>query len=273
MSGPICLALVTSVFLPLSSAPLEKCLLWIWGLTVDFGFDPLVSAFCISLGFKLCSSQADLTPETPSKSEKCESISQSCLTLCSPLDYSLPGSFVHGILQERTLEWVAIPFSRGCWEPSHTLTFLFLHFREHRLFGFPLMPLFHLVSFFFLLACKWPVIIRNFNASRLMNLVPFTCSEIIKQRPWSSRYSSFPLWEGTSISLPSHWLAYPCDLYQNQKRLQLHQQSAMSGALSYNSDSFPVGIWEKKNTPRTTFLQVADETCRATLTEIWFCKQ
>ena len=43
----------------------------------------------------------------------CCSISQSCLTLCDPVDCSLPGSSVHGILQARTLEWVAIPFSRG----------------------------------------------------------------------------------------------------------------------------------------------------------------
>ena len=33
--------------------------------------------------------------------------------LCNPMDCSLPGSSVHGILQARTLEWVAIPFSRG----------------------------------------------------------------------------------------------------------------------------------------------------------------
>ena len=36
---------------------------------------------------------------------------QSCLTLCDPKDYSPPGSPVHGILQARTLEWVAISFS------------------------------------------------------------------------------------------------------------------------------------------------------------------
>ena len=36
-----------------------------------------------------------------------------CLTLCDPNDCSLPGSSVHGILQARILEWVAIPFSRG----------------------------------------------------------------------------------------------------------------------------------------------------------------
>ena len=38
---------------------------------------------------------------------------QSCLSLCEPMDFSLPGSSVHGILQARTLEWVASPSSRG----------------------------------------------------------------------------------------------------------------------------------------------------------------
>ena len=36
-----------------------------------------------------------------------------CLTLCDPMDYSPPGSFIHEIIQARLLEWVAIPFSRG----------------------------------------------------------------------------------------------------------------------------------------------------------------
>ena len=35
------------------------------------------------------------------------------MTLCDPMDYSPPGSFVNGILQARTLEWVAMPSSRG----------------------------------------------------------------------------------------------------------------------------------------------------------------
>ena len=39
-------------------------------------------------------------------------IAQSCLILCDPTDDSPPGSSVHGILQARILEWVAIPFSR-----------------------------------------------------------------------------------------------------------------------------------------------------------------
>ena len=37
---------------------------------------------------------------------------QSCLTLCDPIDGSPPGSSVPGILQARTLEWVAIYFSK-----------------------------------------------------------------------------------------------------------------------------------------------------------------
>ena len=39
-------------------------------------------------------------------------VAQSCLTLCHPMDCSLPGSSVHGILQARILECVATAFSR-----------------------------------------------------------------------------------------------------------------------------------------------------------------
>ena len=42
---------------------------------------------------------------------------QLCLTLCNPMDCSLPGYSVHGILQARILEWVAIPFTRGFSQP------------------------------------------------------------------------------------------------------------------------------------------------------------
>ena len=38
---------------------------------------------------------------------------QLCPTLFNPMDYSPPGSSVHGIVQARILEWVAISFSRG----------------------------------------------------------------------------------------------------------------------------------------------------------------
>ena len=41
------------------------------------------------------------------------SVAQSCPTLCDPVDCSPPGFSVHGILQARILEWVAMPFSGG----------------------------------------------------------------------------------------------------------------------------------------------------------------
>ena len=44
---------------------------------------------------------------------------QSCPTLCDPMDHSPPCSFVHGILQVRTLVWVVVPSSRGCSRPRN----------------------------------------------------------------------------------------------------------------------------------------------------------
>ena len=42
---------------------------------------------------------------------------QPCLTFCDPMECSLPGSSVHGILQARILEWVAMPSCRGSFQP------------------------------------------------------------------------------------------------------------------------------------------------------------
>ena len=47
----------------------------------------------------------------------CVLVAQSCPTLCDRLDYSPPGSSVHGILQTKTLGWVAISFCRGSSRP------------------------------------------------------------------------------------------------------------------------------------------------------------
>ena len=44
-------------------------------------------------------------------------VAQSCPSVCDPMDCSLPGSSVHGILQARMLEWVAIPFYRESSQP------------------------------------------------------------------------------------------------------------------------------------------------------------
>ena len=45
-------------------------------------------------------------------------VTQSCPTFCDSMDCSLPGSSLHGILQARVLEWVAISFSRGSPDPG-----------------------------------------------------------------------------------------------------------------------------------------------------------
>ena len=58
--------------------------------------------------------------------DKCEfesesEVTQACPTLCDPMDCGLPGSSVHGIVQARILEWVAISFSKGssqCRDPT-----------------------------------------------------------------------------------------------------------------------------------------------------------
>ena len=47
----------------------------------------------------------------------CVLVTQSYLTLCDPMDCSLPGSSVHGISQARILQWVAMPSSRGSHQP------------------------------------------------------------------------------------------------------------------------------------------------------------
>ena len=56
-----------------------------------------------------------LTPDQGTKvpHAACVLVTQSCLTLCDPMDPSLPGSSVHGLLQARILEYVASPFSKG----------------------------------------------------------------------------------------------------------------------------------------------------------------
>ena len=45
-------------------------------------------------------------------------VTQLCLTLWDFMDYILPGSSVHGILQARILEWVTMPSSRGSFQPK-----------------------------------------------------------------------------------------------------------------------------------------------------------
>ena len=73
----------------------------------------MASNYCISESFVdydgYSISSKGFLPTIVKESE----VTQSCPTLCDPVDCSPPGSSVHGILQARILEWVAISFSRG----------------------------------------------------------------------------------------------------------------------------------------------------------------
>ena len=73
------------------------------------------------LSFKLHSTAKTMTTTTKQHCDSvcvcvcvcvCVLVAQSCTTLCVLMDCSPPGSFVHGVLQARILEWVAISFSK-----------------------------------------------------------------------------------------------------------------------------------------------------------------
>ena len=54
-------------------------------------------------------------------------VAQSCLTFCDPIDRSPPGSWIHGILQARILEWVAISSSRKPLKDQYQKSISFKH--------------------------------------------------------------------------------------------------------------------------------------------------
>ena len=75
----------------------------------------------------------------------CAKLLQSCLTFCDPMDCSLPGYPVHGILQARILEWVAVPSSRIF--PSQGLNLHLLRLLHWQAGSLPWAPTFLLLYF------------------------------------------------------------------------------------------------------------------------------
>ena len=71
---------------------------------------------------------------------------QSCPTLCDSMDCSPPGSSVHGILQARILEWVAISFSHGIFL-TQGLNPCLLHLLHWQVDSLPLVPAMYLCIF------------------------------------------------------------------------------------------------------------------------------
>ena len=101
---------------------MNHCAVLSWILVCQLGF--LVRQGRYSLAFT--TKQADLCAlKNPEKIVRAKLL-QLCLTLWDPMDHSPPGSSVHGILQSRILEWVAISSSKGISWPRDWALFSFV---------------------------------------------------------------------------------------------------------------------------------------------------
>ena len=110
-SGPTDLSLrLISLFLLMSHVQPHSASFSFWN----------VHTFSLPLGFWLCKLSAWKYLHSPPHTlggGDAGLVAKLCPTLCNPMDYSLPGSSLHGISQARILEWVGISFSRGCSWP------------------------------------------------------------------------------------------------------------------------------------------------------------
>ena len=104
-------------------------------------------------------------------------VAQPCLTLCDPIDCNLPGSSLHGILQARILEWVAISSSRGSsWPRDRThMSWYLLHRQRSSL------PLSYLGSPLHFTSNQKRVKNNNINNN---NGVPLYIHQIGKNQVW-----------------------------------------------------------------------------------------
>ena len=104
---------------------------------------------------------------------------QFCLTLCDPVDGSLPDSSVHGSLQTKSLDWVAMPSSRGSSGPrDQTCISCLMHWQACSL---PLVPprkpqwtSFHeCFSQWNSLSCVWLLAVHRILQARILECIAF----------------------------------------------------------------------------------------------------
>ena len=106
---------------------------------------------------------------------------QLCPTLCDPMDHSPPGSSVHGILQARILQWVAMPSSRGSSNPGIKPSYLL----SPALAGwfFTTSATWEACVYIYVCTHPWKGMNLNLNQMRWMNLEPVTqWSELEKNK-------------------------------------------------------------------------------------------
>ena len=87
---------------------------------IKFVYSPFEEYYIVSMTLKKC-------PRQSYRTTKLEDfhyvkvkvlVTQSCLTLCNPMDCSLSGSSVHGHSPGKNMQWIAIPFFRGSSQPT-----------------------------------------------------------------------------------------------------------------------------------------------------------
>ena len=106
------------------------------------------------------------------------SVAQMCLTLFDPMNCSLPGSSVHGILQARILEWVAIPFSGRSYWPRDWMCISciagrFFYSLSHQ--GSPiLLHILPLISYFHGRTRSWCFVVHHLLSSHSVLILRFT---------------------------------------------------------------------------------------------------
>ena len=116
----------------------------------------------------------------------CVLATRSCPTLCDPMDFSPPDSSVHGILQARTLEWVAISVSRGSSQPRDPTQVScigrqILYHLSHQ--GSPINK----VSL-----CKWEVGGNFLNLMKTVSRTQLAASALLSET--ETGYSHFSVW-------------------------------------------------------------------------------
>ena len=153
-------------------------------------------------------------------------VTQSCPALWNPMDYSPLGSSVHGILQARILEWVAISFFRGSfqlrdrtwvsciagrfftfWTTREARMFTITKFKMLLDFYIPRLPVTHFVKHFLTLYPKW-VTFPTFTSQS----IPVYCSRCYKTLNLSLHPSASPVrpetlwrWNQVLIIVPPIW--------------------------------------------------------------------
>ena len=110
-------------------------------------------------------------------------VSQSCPTICDPMDCGLPGSSVHWILQARILEWVAISFSRGSSRPRNRTQVSRIAGRRFNLWATrkPLIRYYRLLELAVLVSCNFCILKISWDYYELsLTFVSPTLQRVLK---------------------------------------------------------------------------------------------